>query len=134
MPPSKRAAEQQEQPPDHGHLLVMMAGIGISRPFLGRDADRRVVEAQRQLIALDAAGRQPIARIGARRNDDHEAAVAVAHDLLAGEIVALQRIGDQLAVEIIERQGPEARGRRHARRRPRRSARRAAGHCRLSWR
>ena len=33
----------------------------------GRNADRGVIEAQDQLVALDAAGRQPIAGIGARR-------------------------------------------------------------------
>ena len=46
--------------------------------------------------------------------DDLEAAVGAAHDLLAGEAVALDRVGDQAALGIVERERPEPRLRRGA--------------------
>ena len=39
---------------------------------------------------------------------------ALARDLLAGEAVAIRRVGDEAPVEIVQRHGPEARRRRDA--------------------
>src|SRR5712671_7451115 len=77
----------------------------------GRNADRRVVEAHNKNVALDAAGRQPVAGAGARRHRDLEAAVLVADQLVAGEALAVERIGRQLAVRLVEGEREVARRR-----------------------
>src|SRR5690349_4443966 len=75
---------------DDGRHRYFLAGAG-------RDTHRGVVEAQHQPVALDAAGRQPVAAVGARRHGNGEGAVGGAHDLLAGETEAVDRVGDQIA-------------------------------------
>ena len=62
---------------DRGHRRI----LGGPR----RDADRRIVEPQHHHVAVDAAGRQPVARPRARREHDLEAAVGAARDLLAAD-------------------------------------------------
>ena len=66
-------------------------------------------------LTFDTAGRQPITGICARRHHDFKTAVGVANDFLAGKSVSLDRIGHQLAVEIVKRQRPEAGRRGNAR-------------------
>src|SRR5215471_5878778 len=80
---------------------------------LGGNAHRGVVKPQHELITVDAAGRQPVTGIGARRYNDFEAPVAATDDFLAGEAVTVGRIGDQPAIRVVERQGPEPRYRRY---------------------
>ena len=48
------------------------------------------------------------------RHRDGETAVDVAHDFFAGETVAIDRVGDEPAFWIVERDRPIARRRRHA--------------------
>ena len=114
MPPSSTPPRSQSSEADHGQPFCVTVGIGASRSGAGGDADRRVVEPQHQHVALDAAGRQPVAGPRARADRDLEAAVGAADDLLAGEAVPLHRIGDQPALGIVERDGPVARLRRDA--------------------
>ena len=110
----QHARDDGEQQADHGQPTVAIEGIGASRWRARRDADRRIVEPQHQRVALDAAGRQPVSGARARRDPDLERAVGAADDFLAGEAVALQRIGDQMALGVVQRQRPEPRRRRHA--------------------
>ena len=63
---------------------------------LRRNTDGGIVKTQHQLIAFDAAGRQPIAGICARRHDNFETSVGAPNDLLACESVAIDRIGDEI--------------------------------------
>src|SRR5205807_2038491 len=56
----------------------------------------------------------PVAGPRARGDANLEIAGRTAHDLLAGEAVALQRVGDELALGIVQRHGPEPRRRRGA--------------------
>ena len=60
------------------------------------DEDNRpvggVVEPQHELVAFDAAGRQPVARTRARGHADLERAVGAADHFLARKAVALQRV------------------------------------------
>ncbi len=113
-PPSSTPAMIVNSKPDHGQPTVAMEGIGASRCGPRRDADRRIVEPQHQRVALDAAGRQPVAGARSRRHADLERAVGAADDFLAGEAVALQRIGDQMSLAVVQRQRPEPRRRRDA--------------------
>jgi hypothetical protein len=75
---------------------------------LGRNPHRGVVKPQHQLITIDAAGRQPVAGAGTRRNNDLKAPIAAPDYFLTGEAVTVDRIGDQPAIRVVERQGPEA--------------------------
>ena len=105
----QHAREDREQ--QRGSWAPHRRNRGHRRIALGarRDADRRIVEPQHQRIALDAAGRQPVAGARPRGHPHFEAAVGAADDFLAGEAVALQRIGDQTSLQIVKRQGPEPR-------------------------
>ena len=67
------------------------------------------------MIAFDAARRQPIAGVCARRYDNFEISVGMPNDLLACETVAIDRIRYEIAVVIIEGQRPKACGRGNAR-------------------
>ena len=125
MPPSSTPPSSQSSQRIMGSALLDDGGHRRFAPGACRDADRGIVEPQHQHIAVDAAGRQPVAGPRARADRDLEAAVGVAHDLLAGEAVAADGIGDELPVRIVERERPEARRRRDAAQRPRRSGRRA---------
>ena len=110
----QHASDDREQQADHGHPTV---AIGRHRRVAlrpRRDADRGVVEPQHQRITLDAAGGQPVSGARSRRDPHLERAVRAADDFLAGEAVTLQRIGDEMAFRIVQRQGPEPRRRRHA--------------------
>ena len=99
---------------DHEQPFRTIAGIGPSLVVSRGDADRRIVEPPHQNELFDAAGRQPIAGTRQRRDRDGEAAVAVAHDFLAGEAVAVDRVRHQPAFRIVQRHRPVARRRRHA--------------------
>ena len=131
MPPSSSAAEQPEQPADHAQLLAV---IGRHRRFARgarRDADRRVVEPQHQHIAVDAAGRQPVA--GARARRDARSRSCRRRCATISWLVKpwrFDRIGDRAARRVVQRERPEPRLRRDAADQRRRSGRRAAGRCR----
>src|SRR4030081_1267117 len=77
----------------------------------GGGGARSVVEEQHKKLALDAAGRQPVAGAGARRHRDLEAAVLVADQLVAGEALPVERIGRQLSVRLVQREREVARRR-----------------------
>src|SRR5262249_55998420 len=88
-------------------------GRRASADGVGGNAQRGVVKPQHEPITVAAAGRQPVTGIGARRYNDFEAPVAATDDFLAGEAVTVGRIGDQPAIRVVERQGPEPRYRRY---------------------
>src|SRR6185295_10546610 len=67
---------------------------------------------QHQDVALGASGREPVAGARARTDRNAERAVGVADELLAGEAAAIERVGNEPAVRIIERDREEARLRR----------------------
>src|SRR5262249_46701422 len=83
-------------------------------PAAGGETDRRIVEPQYEHIALDAAGRQPIAWPCTRPNGDLERAVGAADQLLAGEALALHCVGDEPSFEVVKRDGEIARLRRNS--------------------
>ena len=106
--------ENPQQRADHEQPFRTIAGIGPSLVVPRGDADRRIVEPPHQHELIDPAGRQPIAGPRQRRHRDREPAVDVAHDFLAGEAVAIDRVGDEPAFRIVQRDRPIARRRRHA--------------------
>ena len=109
----RRAAGRRadpQQPADHAQPFRAIARHRRFAAGARRDADRRVVEAHHQDVALDAAGRQPVARAArAAPPTISKLPSRVAHDLLAGEAVPVDRVGDQAALRIVERQRPVAR-------------------------
>jgi len=125
LKPSLRvvAVEPEESPVLSGgqHTPHKIQGIGAG--FIPDILDRSVID---EIVKVNSATAIETARALARSMErreraialcedrDLERAVRLAHDLLAGEAVALQRIGDQMALAVIERQRPEPRRRRHA--------------------
>src|SRR6185295_8909140 len=74
--------------------------------------DGRIIKPHHQQIAIEPAGWQPVSGPRACRDPDLKRTVGAAHDLLAGEAVALQRVAHQLTLGVIQCQRPETRSRR----------------------
>src|ERR1700681_1592101 len=121
MPPSNAPARTQSSKRIMMTCSACRSEVNVSctrpqayrghRHLAGRpcgSADRRVVEPQNQHVAVDSVGGQPVAGPRARSNEDVETAIGVAQDLLAGEALAIDRVADQLALRIVERQRPES--------------------------
>ena len=98
-----------------GRPSAVIDGHRRFAPGAGRDADRRVVEPQHQHVALDAAGRQPVAGARARRRRRSRSCRRPGATISwLVKPCRCTRVGDQPAVRIVQRQGPEPRLRRDA--------------------